>query len=217
VPDDTAPGNCVTGGSGITGPGAGLSLRCRACFPSAWGNGVWDVGAWDVGGGEYGAWDVGGGDDGAGDDGTVAEDTLDAPADVDPGEAGGAGLLHVVVLVPPRWALVTGAPELEAEPPATLGVADPLVAGVGVGLHVRVGVGVGVREDDAVGVGVTGGGDCGALGLGEVLTGGISSGLAGGICGLAGGIGGLTGTHEVLGDGDAPLPGTPPFGVAVPP
>ncbi|HYZ56522.1 MAG TPA: hypothetical protein VE733_23925, partial [Streptosporangiaceae bacterium] len=107
--------------------------------------------------------------------------------------------------------LVAGGPGLEAESPAGLGVADPLVAGVGVGVVLPVGAGAGadVWEGAAVGVDVTGAGDCGVLSwLGDVLGAGSSWLMV---------ISGLAGTHEAPGGGGAPLPGTLPFGLAVPP
>jgi hypothetical protein len=123
--------------------------------------------------------------------GAVGKDTLDAPGGVVP--------LHVVPLVPACGETVTGGPGLKAESPVGLGVTDPSGPGVGATLP----AGVGVWEDIAVGTEVTGGDDCGVLTwLGNVLAAVIS---------------GLTGTHEALGDVRAPLPGTLPFGVAVPP
>ena len=101
--------------------------------------------------------------------GAVVEGTLDAPGGVGPGEADAP--VHIVALVPACGEIVTGGPGLEAESPAGLGVADPLVAGVGAALP----VGADVWEGAAVGVDVTGAGDCGVLSwLGDVL--GASSG-----------------------------------------
>jgi hypothetical protein len=60
--------------------------------------------------------------------------------------------LHIVALVSACGELVTGGPELEAESPAGLGVADPLAAGVGAAPP----VGVGVWEGAVVGTDVVG-------------------------------------------------------------
>jgi hypothetical protein len=93
VPEGVAPGDCVTGESEITGLGS-FCLRYRACRPArddCAGEGAGDNVPRDVAAGEDAA-----GDGATGYDGAV-DDTLDAPADVDPG---GIGPLHIVAGVP---------------------------------------------------------------------------------------------------------------------
>jgi hypothetical protein len=203
--EGVVPGDCVIGESEVTG--AVLILRCRTCWPRARdddpvgedtagedtvGDGAGDDGAADVGAGDIVVWD-----------GAVVGDTLGAPADVGPGEAGGVGPLHFVALFPVPGLLVAGGSALEVASPAGLGVAGPLASGVGAVFPAGAGAGAGAGEAAEVGTDVTSGDDCGVLSwLGEVLGAGIS---------------GLDGPHEAPGDGCFPLPGTLPLVVAVPP